>query len=199
MGAILAIERDGVVYMGTDAERIESGVRFRVNAESNIKIHRLPSGILCGVNGQIRLTQRMYLHDEWFRLEEGERFDKRFLVEKIVPRFYEELCKIDGMTHEETQHCDSAKASFLFAKDGNIYVMYGDLSVAKCQGIAALSNETADDSLMYAYARSDGERDPEALIRKTFAYAARMCGEVSSCGHLINTRDLTLKRTEDVK
>ena len=198
MGTLLAIDKDGVVYMGTDLERVESGVRLRSEAESNVRIHRLPSGILCGAIGKIRLAQQMYLHDEWFRLEEGERFDRRFLIEKIVPRFYEALCGIGGVEHDSKHRCDSVDAGFIFAKDGEIFVVFGDLSVVKCKGLAALSGDSAD-TLMYAYARGSCEGDPEALIRKSFAYVAGKRGTVSECGCIINTRDLTFEKTEDVQ
>lgn len=197
MGAVFAIEHEGVVYMAADAVKHNGSSMIYVNDRSNLKIRLLPSGILCGAIGKGRAAQRMYLHDEWFTLAEGERFDRRFLIEKIVPRFYEEMKALD-LLDKPDDGVNTAKvdAGFIFAKGSDIYMMYNDFSVIKCAGLAALSDGNLD-GLMRTYAEACGEREPLALIRKTFNFASRVRNNISMHGYVINTRDLEFMKMED--
>lgn len=198
MGVVFAIEHEGVVYMATDAVKRNGNAMIYVNDRSNLKIRLLPSGILCGAVGKGRATQRMYLHDEWFTLAEGERFDKRFLIEKIVPRYYEEMKAHDLLNKpDEGATATSVDADFIFAKGSDIYVMYNDLSIIKCAGLAAISDGSLD-GLMLTYAEACGEREPIALIRKTFDFATRVRNDISMHGYVINTKDLEFLKMEDL-
>ena len=198
MGAVFAIEHEGAVYMAADAVKHNGSSMIYVNDRSNLKIRLLPSGILCGAIGKGRVAQRMYLHDEWFALGEGERFDRRFLIEKIVPRFYEGLKEKDFLDDSDGGRIASRiDASFIFAKGSDIYVMFDDLSVVKCAGLAVLSDGNLD-GLMRTYAEACGEREPLALIRKTFDFASRVRNGISKHGYVINTRDLEFQRMEDM-
>ena len=199
MGAIFAIKHNGVVYMAADAVKGDGATKEYVNERSNLKIRMLPLGILCGSIGKSCVAQRLYLHDEWFELEEGERFDKRFLVEKIVPRFQKELDELElWQEMREGSHVAEVNANFILARGSDVYVMFNDLSVVKCGGIAVFSDDNGTDELMRVYAEACGERDPLALIRKTFDFASRVRRGISMHGYVINTTELEFSRMEDL-
>lgn len=197
MGAILAIERDGIVYMATDASKSLNETRVCVSAESNLKIHKLPSGILCAAIGPSHVAQRLYLHDEWFILAEGETFDKRFLVERIVPKFYEEIKDMDVWDTDKV--IKRNKTTFLFAKGSKLFIMQEDLSVSKCDGVAAISSNVANE-LMFAYAAYCKESDPIAVLRSAFALATRsMCNVSADSYYVIDTKELEFHKMEVVE
>ena len=198
MGAALAIERDGVVYFGIDAVKRSDNLCYYVNEESNLKIHRFPSGILCAAVGRMAFAQRLYLHEEWFELAEGERFDKEFIVRKIIPRYYQEIKDLDGWHHPKSGYASRIDADFILARGGDMYVIRGDLSVLKCRGAAAISDNDADEILV-AYACASGIASPEETVRRAFALASRVRRGISTRGFLINTRDLELTRMEETK
>ena len=198
MGAIFAIEKDGVVYVAGDAVKECCDVNFYVNSESNLKIRRMPSGIIVASNGEMRVTQRLWLHDEWFELEDGEAFDKKFIVTKIIPRFYDAIKDMDVWERKEDAFCDDTKAGFIIAKGADIYAVFSNLSVIKCDKLCALSEEDADLT-MISYANACREENPEMLIKKTYEFAASKTAKIFTHGFIINTGDFTLKRMEDVK
>ena len=198
MGAIFATEKDGVVYLACDAVKDCCDVNFYVNSESNLKIRRMPSGIIVASNGEMRVTQRLTLHDEWFELDEGEIFDKKFIVTKIIPRFYDAVKNMDFWEKKEDSFCEETKAGFIIAKGADIYMVFSNLSVIKCDKLCAMSDEDAD-VIMISYANASSEDDPEMLIKKTYEFAASKTAKLFTHGFIINTRDLTFKRMEDVK
>lgn len=197
MGAIFAIERNGVVYLGADAVRSASDVTYYVNNESNLKLTRMPSGVVVASVGHMAPALQLTLHDEWFETEEGEAFDKRFIVTKIIPRFYEAIKDRVEWESRDRYLCKTAKVAFIIAKGSEIYAVFSNLSVVKCDGLAAITDSDAD-TIMCAYANACRDEDPERIIKKTFAFAATKSNEVSAHGYIINTKDFTLKSMEDV-
>ena len=197
MGAIFAIEKDGVVYLAADAIKECCGVNFYVNKESNLRLHRMPSGIIVAASGPMKVTQRLWLHEEWFELEEGEVFDKRFIVTNIIPRFYEAIKDLDVFEEHQRDQVALTKAGFIIAKGSDIYMVFNNLSVIKCDKIAAMSDEDAD-MIMLSYANACPEEDPEKIIKKTYAFTASKTAQISTHGFVINTKDFTFKKMEDI-
>lgn len=198
MGAIMAIEKDGVVYLGADAVKNCGPINFYVNNESNLRLHRMPSGVIVAACGAMAITQRLWINDEWFEPEEGEAFDKRFIVTKIIPRFYDAIKHIDPAWEEDRDSSVRVvRVSFIIAKGADIYAVSNELRVARCDKMAVLSDEDAD-TMMLKYARESADTDPEKIIKKAFELAAENFGNVYDHGYLINTKDLTFKKMEDV-
>jgi hypothetical protein len=77
-------------------------------------------------------------------------------------------------------------------------MVFSNLSVIKCDKIAAMSDDDAD-AIMLAYANSCKEDDPEMVIKKTYEFTASKNAQISTHGYVINTRDFTFKRMEDIK
>ena len=75
--------------------------------------------------------------------------------------------------------------------------MLGDLSVTKCDRVSSLSLNAAD-VMMTAYALSHGDTDPEVVIKRAFEIASMSCQDIYTHGYVINTRDFTFKRMEDI-
>jgi ATP-dependent protease HslVU (ClpYQ) peptidase subunit len=198
MGAIFAIEKDGVVYLAADAIKECCDVNFYVNKESNLRLHKMPSGIIVAASGPMLVTQRLWLHDEWFELEEGEIFDKKFIVTKIIPRFYEAIKDLDVWEEKKERFLNETQAGFIIAKDADIYMVFSNLSVIKCDKIAAMSDEDAD-MIMLSYANACLEDNPEKVIKQTYAFTAGKNANISTHGFIINTKDFTFKKMEDVQ
>lgn len=196
MSAILALEKNGVVYMGADDVNERCGVNFYMNKEPNLKIKRMPGGILVGGAGWLRCTQYMFMHEEWFELGEGEVLDKRFIVKSIISRYYQ-ATKNEEWNEDTDMQSKTLNVAFIIAKGKDIFTVYNDMSVVKCDGVAAISKENADDMLS-AYAISSQCDDPELTIRRAFELVCTKSNDAFLAGHIINTKDLEFKRMEDV-
>lgn len=194
MASVIAIEKDGIVYVGVDAVKERCNVKYYMTKESNLSVHKMKSGVIVGTLGLATVAQQMWLHDEWFELEEGEEFDKKFIVTKIVPKFYEAI-----KDHHSWRSDDEVKeidAGYVFVYKSDIYLMYSDLSVRKCKKIGCMSNED-EDILFYtfasAYMENNPDKSPEEVIRETFKFAASCNRSVNLHGYIINTKDFEFK------
>lgn len=194
MASVIAIEKDGVVYVGADAVKERCNVKYYMTKESNLCIHKMKNGVIVGTLGLASVAQQMWLHDEWFELEEGENFDKKFIVTKIVPKFYESI-----KNHRSWECPGDVKeidSGFIFVYKNDIYLMYSDLSVRKCKKIGCMSNED-EDILFYTFASTYMENNPdksiEEVIRETFKFASSCNRSVNLHGYIINTKDLEFK------
>lgn len=194
MASIIAIEKDGVVYMGTDAVKHRCDVKYYMTKESNLSIHKMNNGILIATLGLAALAQQMWLHDEWFTVEENEKFDKKFIVTKILPKFYDAIK--DHRAWKERNEVKEIDTGFIIAYKSDIYLVLGDLSVKKCKNIACMSNED-EDMLFYAFAstymENNPDKCPEDVIKETYKFAVPRNRSVNSHGYIINTRDLEFK------
>ena len=197
MGAIFAIEKDGVVYLAADAVKKCCDVELHVNKETNFKIHKMPSDIIVASCGPMIVTQQLWLHDEWFELDDGEAFDKRFIVTKLIPKLYNATKNFDVWEEEFGDFVNSTEAGFIIARGGDIYMICNNLSVVKCEKLAAVSDARAD-MLMLAYANACTDDNPEMVIKKAFEFASGRTATVSTHGIVINTRDQVFKKMEEI-
>lgn len=194
MATVLAIEKDGVVYVGADAVKQRCDVKYYVTKESNLNVHKTKSGVLIGSFGRATIAQQMWLHDEWFDIGEDEEFDKEFIVTKIIPKFYETIK--DRSEWEDDRGISTIDTGFILAYKSDIYYIYNGLAVSKCKGLACMSNED-EDMQLYAYARTYMENNPDAspeeVIKETFKFATPLNKNVNLHGYIINTKDLEFK------
>jgi aspartate carbamoyltransferase catalytic subunit len=93
---------------------------------------------------------------------------------------------------------NETQAGFIIAKDADIYMVFSNLSVIKCDKIAAMSDEDAD-MIMLSYANACREDNPEKVIKQTYAFTAGKNANISTHGFIINTKDFTFKKMEDVQ
>ena len=194
MASVIAIEKDGVVYVGADAVKERCNVKYYMTKESNLCMHKMKSGIIVCALGLAAVAQQMWLHDEWFELEEGETFNKKFIVTKIVPKYYEAIK--NHRSWDSVGEVKEIDSGYIFVYKSDIYLMHGDLSVTKCKKIGCMSNED-EDILFYTYAsafmENNPDKKPEEVIRETFKFAASCNKSVNLHGYIINTKDLEFK------
>ena len=154
----------------------------------------MKNGIIVGTVGLASVAQQMWLRDELFDLKAGEKFDKRYIVTKIIPQFYEAVKNHSGW--KESDEVKEIESGFVFVYKSDIYLMYSDLSVKKCNKIGCMSNED-EDILFYTYASAymanNPDKSSEEVIKETFKFAASCNRSVNLHGYIINTRDLEFK------
>lgn len=196
MGATMAIVKDNVVYIGADANVYLFNLNHHVDLESNFHVHKLDSGIIIATSGKEFVTQQLWLHDEWFELDEGEVFDKKFLVTKVIPKFYDAIKDFDIWEEDKENGFNLVDEQFIIAKGSDLFLIDRDLSVTKC-GEYAIISENNEYYLMYGYAKLC-EDTPEVILKKTFDFTTRRAAKIKNHGYVINTKDLEFKKMEDI-
>ena len=86
MSIVVAIKKDGVVYLGADTRTSCGNEVYAQLLPADFKIHRLGSCYV-GSTGKVATLQFLKIHPEWFELD-GEPLTKRYLVRKVVPKYY---------------------------------------------------------------------------------------------------------------
>lgn len=126
MSLVIAVkEKDRVVMMADSAET--SGEYLsRIYDEGRYKIQVIGE-VLVGSVGKVSNVRKLLTHPEWFDTK-GKEFDKSFIVNNIVPRFYEEL-KNSRMLEINENELPKSKATFIIAVKDRIYKMFNDFSV----------------------------------------------------------------------
>ena len=197
MGTVLAIEKDGVVYLGTDEIKLYGGINLYLNKENNFSIHKYKSGIIVASTGRRSITQQFYLHDEWFDLKSDDVFDKKFIVTNIIPKFYESIKNSDKWEKGKDDEIKRLDVNFLIAKDSDIYLISGDLSVDKCKDVACISDDDGE-LMLYAYAKLSKD-EPLVTIKKAFELGSKQIANIKNNVYVIDTNSLEFKKMEDVK
>lgn len=197
MSSIIAIEKNGIVYVGCDASTECFGVNFYLNNENNLSIRKMPSNIIVAASGPLKVAQRLFMNEELFVLKEDEVFDKKYIVQKIIPKFYNISYDVIKWKKDEFTNCYNTESQFIVIKDSDIYLISKDLSVVKCKEIVCISDQN-NEKEMYSFAKSIIEENPESIIKKTFKYLSDNKYSFFNHGFIINTKDYILKKVEDI-
>lgn len=190
MSVIVAIKKNGVVYMGADTQTT-TGSYMSVSAnEASVKINKLPNGILAGFCGRVAAKQGILSMDNVFTLDENGKLTKSHIVNQIIPRLSDKLCVFGD---EESGELD---VSIILAHKDSLYRISSDLSVIKLNEYAV--SGAGRDYTYYAL-KSLPITDPKERILKCLCESARRCDSVSAPFVLIDTKHLEYEMKGDTK
>ena len=192
MGNILAIEKDGIVYLATDTVKEIDSMNMYHKSPENIRIKALPNGVIIGCLGNARATQQIFAHPEWF---DAEVIDKKYLVTKVVPQIYEELKEIEEWRCEKYAAESTCSVMAIIAKGSDYYIITQDLIVKKCKGYSAISYNSGD-VMITAYLNSSSEQDVKNQIINAFKAGTNYNDSFFTEIAVINTKDKKLEIIE---
>lgn len=124
MSVVVAIKKDGVVYMGADSQVSRGGTRTTLSNPNNYKIWKVRDvdNCLMGAVGSLRSSNIIKVCDdlvpEIVDIKDSVNF--RFVVRSLVPHLMEELNEYNalGKDRDEMPNMD---AEFLFAYHDRLY------------------------------------------------------------------------------
>ena len=155
MSVVIAIKTGDGVLVGADSQTsFGEYEKEHKLAENNFKITRMPHGILLGHAGEVRATQVLSCHKDWFEELGDEPLTKEFLVTKISPRLSAELRR-RGLTDEDGDY----NGQFLVAQGDRIFNLNSDFSVFTIPTFAAIGSGLDAAFLARAGARCGDERE----------------------------------------
>ena len=147
MSVVVAIKKDGIIYMGADSQVSCGGTRSTLSNPNNYKIWAMRDveGCLMGSVGTLRANNIIKVADdlipEIVELKDAVSF--RFVVKHFVPRLMEELedYKVltkdrDGVTHMD--------ASFLLAYRDRLYSIERYGSVIEVDDFCAIGSGSCE-------------------------------------------------------
>lgn len=192
MSLVVAYKRNGIVYMGADTQSSKGSTIDRTLNESGFKITRLSNGILIGVCGRVKGHQRIVAQKKWFNVQDGEVFDKRYIVKNIVPEL---SVLMKGIKDDKDSRNDSMEVSILIAWRDKMFKIVRNFGVFECDNYAAIG--AGDDYSQYELSQIKEEEDVNEGILNALRAGANFDSSVSAPYILIDTKDKEYKVVEE--
>ena len=191
MSLVIAEVTDGAVQMSADTQLSWTVCKAHSMFENNLKIVKMPHGILMGAAGDVKAARMLFCHKDWFEELGDEKLCKEFLIMEIVPKLYETL---DGEGLLKEDHPAEHPNTFIFAQGDRLFLMNGDFSVQ------AVPKSIAIGCGKYA-AEIVNEYDKELPVRERMLKALRLASKIDNAVGapyvFIDTKKLELEFVEE--
>ena len=186
MSILVAYNKNGVVYMGTDTRIIKQGTITDDLCENNYKIKKF-NDVLVGITGNYLVRQMVFAYPEIFTLPKNKTLTKKHIVKNIVPKLINVLFQNDLIAQEDDEQ-DHMEASIVIAHKGELYEITRAFTVYKYKDYQVLGNECdVAEAVVFNSKKSDNINEK---IVKALKYASKNSDEVGSPYLLIDTKDL---------
>ena len=189
MSLIMAIKKDGVVYLGADTRSTRGHFIESIKTDEDQKICRL-GDLYVGCAGSVSHIQLMLSHPEWFDTH-GKPLTKKFLVQNVVGKYYDELMSTGklnengGSKNGVTQPPESG-GTFIVTDGNGIFFIDCDFEVVTIRSCIAIG---CTKPLAMAYMLTGECDDPEATMLSALRESSLRNNGVGAPYILVNTRD----------
>ena len=193
MSVVVAIKKDGVVYLGSDSQVTRGGTRTSLTNPNNFKIWKVKGvdnclmghvGLLrdaCVIRVMENLVREIdVIHDE---------VNFEYVVTRVVPKIIEEL-KFYNYLESEGKFKDM-ESRYLFAFEDKLFVIGFDGSVIEVDDYIAIGSGECES--IGSLLTTNNNDDPETRIIKAIKASAAHDIYVDYPIILSNTKDLEFK------
>ena len=167
MSTVVAVRRNGKVYLASDLLKGRFGLYIEMTSETNLRIRKLKNGILIGSIGYKAQTFRLYLNESWFTPKNGEKFDKKFIVTSIIPKYIARLKKdgaLEQGDEDEKTNAPFTSSSFIVVSGQDIFVIDSEFNVTEIDKIAVLGDSLATKFIGEYLEFHDGEEAIPSIL-----------------------------------
>lgn len=191
MSLVIAEIKDGVVHMGADTQGSGEISKTSYTSESNLKISKMPHGIIIGSVGVVPVLRILTCHKEWFEKLGSEPLSKKFITTKIVPKFYNELEEMDWLTEKDPAGINNC---FLIAQCDRLFLLKDDFTVNIVPKLCAIG--CGQDAAEVVYAQSTDLSVREKML-KALRLASKFDNGVGAPYVFVNTDSLAFEFVEE--
>lgn len=194
MSLVIAVRDGDRVFFAADTQTTK-GKRKRCNvSETNLKIARMPNGILLGHAGLVRNANVLSTHNDWFEnIGEGD-LTKEILVKDIIPKLINEMIERDYLDKEEKDY-PKMQGSFLIAQGNQLYHIKSNFSVWRIHDFAMIGSGS-DSSNAVLFSADEGKTIKEKMLL-SLKQAAYFDTAVDKPFVFIDTHDLQYEIMEE--
>ena len=192
MSLVIAVKKDGVIYMGADTQTTCGRREKRAHLSPGyLKLLRLPNGIILGRVGNVHSLQYIWAHPEWFTLPEDGVLTKRHVVNEIIPHIYR--CFRDNDLFEKDGKEDplSMGDALLMAHRDKLFLINDRLGVIQIEHYAAIG--AGESFVQYGMEHMDMQNSVLAEIKRLLKIGAECCPSVSGPFALTSTASPKIK------
>lgn len=193
MSIVIAYKKDGIVYMGADTKRSRGLFTFTIEAENDMKIHRIGEKMLIGAVGTVPNIQTMIDNrEEWFDTK-GKPLSKKFIVQNVIPRFFSAL-KAESKIEIEEGKSPVAKCCFCVTDGKKLFHINDFFMVTELSDFCAIG---CTENIAYAYIRNaDKSKDVNEIILSALRGSVYRDDGVGAPYIFIDTDKLEFTRVE---
>ena len=187
MTVIIAIERNGVVYMGADS-CVSCGKRKEtLKTEDFVKIQVMSNGLLLGVAGPSAGKQLLLSHKEELFSFADNKLSKDGIIKEFLPAIIE-LYDKEKMLDEDGY----LPNSILLAKDGDLFVVHSTKETYRVTSYAIGSGTIGGLSIL-----EEGQGSVENRILDGMRLASKMETGVCAPYILVNTKERKIQEVKE--
>ena len=193
MSVVVAIKKDGVIYLGSDSQVTRGGTRTSLTNPNNFKIWKVKGvdnclmghvGLLrdaCVIRVMENLVREIdVIHDE---------VNFEYVVTRIVPKIIDELKEFNYI--ETEGKFKNMESKYLFAFKDKLFVIGFDGSVIEVDDYIAIGSGESES--IGSLLTTNSDEDPETRIIKAIKASAAHDIYVDYPIVLSNTKDLEFK------
>ena len=173
MSVVVAIKKDGVVYMGADSQVTKGGTRATLSNPNNYKVWEVGDTEHCimGSVGALRVANVVKVMNDLIPeiVDIKHAVDFRFVVRRLVPHIMEELDEQRLLLNDkdDTPHMG---ASFLFAYYDRLFSIASDGAVIEIDDFCAIGSGASE--ALGSLLSSVDEKDPVERIKTAIKASA---------------------------
>lgn len=139
MSVVVAIKKNDRIYMAADTLASFGEVKKNCLSDEGRKIQLLDNGILIGTAGSVYGIQRVLAHTELFIVPEEGIFDKKYVVQNIIPKLFK-FYKEQSMLEKNKDQPDTLPDSYLVAYQDKLFKISGAFDVVTIEHYAAIGS-----------------------------------------------------------
>ena len=173
MSVVVAIKKDGVIYMGADSQVSRGGTRTTLSNPNNYKIWPLcdAENCLMGSVGMLRVNNIIKVADELIPeiVDIKNAVNFKFVVKHLVPRMMRELDDYNLLVKDRDDTL-TMEAEFLFAYHDRLYSIDRYGCVIEIDDFCAIGSGSSE--ALGSLISTDGEEDTIERIKKAIKASA---------------------------
>lgn len=139
MSVVVAIKKNDRIYMAADTLASLGEVKKNCLSDEGRKIQLLDNGILLGTAGSVYGIQRVLAHAELFTVPKDGVFDKKYIVQNIIPKLFK-LYKEQNMLEKNKDQPDALPDSYLIAYGDKLFKISGVFDVLAIEHYATIGS-----------------------------------------------------------
>ncbi len=187
MSLVLGFKKGDVVYLAADTQSTRDEDKYNITTRSNLKIHKLESGLIIAWVGEVSTEQALLAHPEWFEFNTKKGLNKKDITTKMVYKIFNGL-KEQGKLIKKEDDVYKMEGTFLLAYKDKLYQVCSRFAVMRYDDYQAIGSGALAAS--YATMKIDRNKDINEQLLNILKISEKHTNIVSSPFVFINTRDL---------
>ena len=193
MGIVVAVKKEGIVYLCSDTWRGCSLLDGNQLIESNLSIKKLENGVIVGSSGSEEMVQKVLYNPRMLNILNCENITKEYLLRNFIPRMIDVLDEA-GLYSQSKETLDLLKINLIVAQGGKAFYINQAFQVLEIQKYVAIG--TAREFCYSDLVNLDYSKDINEQLLNAMKLSSKYSASVCDPYCFINTKSLEFEFKE---